>query len=147
MKSITEFTPFLLQKVLTTKTQLLADGKTEEEVSASIGETFKIEGDRLKYALAASDLVKDKSDVRRILVVSFAEGEATPAQYQKIDENYYLVEALNLTKPMPSSDKGKRGGPRGKGTGGPKSSPWGMSPEEKEAKNNKAVAKAAAAKA
>ncbi len=147
MKSITEFTPFLLQKVLTAKTQLLADGKTAEEAMASVGETFKIEGDRLKHAMAASDLVKDKNDVRRILVVSFAEGETAPSQYQKIEESYYLVEALNLAKPMPSTDKGNKRGGGKRQSGGPKSSPWGMSPEEKEAKNNKATAKAAAAKA
>jgi len=71
--------------------------------------------------------------VRRVMVVSFAEGETAPAKYQKIDDNYYLVETLELSRPV-ADNKGDRRGPR-KGKGGPKSSPWGLSPEEKAAKN------------
>lgn len=136
MRSITEFAPILLQKVLSAKNTLTTEGKTPEEVSQSVGESCKLEGDKLKYALAAADLIKDKTGVRRVLVVSFAEGEDAPAKYQKVEENYYLVETLELNKPAATQERSnERRGPKKGGPKTPKSSPWGMSPEEKAAKN------------
>lgn len=151
MKSITEFAQPILRKVLTAKAALLAEGKTAEEFEASIGETLKLEGEKLKYALTAADLVADKKSVRRVIVASFAEGETAPAKYQKIDETYYLVETLDLTPVMATvtpQKGGKPGGPR-KGQGGskgPKSSPWGASPEEIEAKKKASILAAQAKK-
>lgn len=140
MKSISEFQSFTLQKIAAAKSQLLADGKTPEEVSAAIGETFKLEGDKLRYALTATDLIKDKPSVRRVVIVGFAEGEAVGPKYQKVEEDYYLVDMIE-TRPVVHAATDKRGGPRrggGNKPGGPKSSPWGMSPEEKAAKNKPA---------
>ncbi len=150
MKSITEFGQPILQKVLTAKAALVSEGKTAEEIAASMGESFKLEGDKLKFILAAADLVADKKAVRRVLVASIAEGETAPAKYQKIEDNYYLVETLEPMKPAavaaPAGKGGGRGGPRkGGNTSGPKSSPWGASPEEIAAKK-KASAQAALAK-
>lgn len=139
MKSITEFQPSTLQKVLATKNTLTAEGKTAEEISAAIGETFKYEGDKIKYALAAAELAKDKTAIRRVLVASFAEGEKPAANYQQVDDTYYLVEAFSTAKPVAAEKTDTRGGPRrGNKQGGPKGSPWGMSPEEKAAKNKPA---------
>ncbi len=155
MKSITEFSQPTLQKVLNAKAALVSEGKSAEEIATALGETLKLEGDKLKYALAAADLSVDKKSVRRVVVVSFAEGETAPAKYQKIEENYYLVETLEPVKvaaPEAASKDGRggRGGPRkGGGRGdskGPKSSPWGMSPEEIEAKKKSSLAAQAAAK-
>src|SRR3989338_5533215 len=98
MKSISEFQSFTLQKISAAKSQLLTDGKTPEEVSAAIGETFKLEGDKLRYALAAADLIKDKPTVRRVVIVGFAEGETVGSKYQKVDEDYYLVDMIE-TRP------------------------------------------------
>ena len=142
MKSISEFQSFTLQKISTAKAQLLADGKTSEEVSTAIGVTFKLEGDKLRYALAASDLIKDKPPVRRVVIVGFAEGETVGPKFQKVEEDYYLVEMVENRLAAQPAATDKRGGPR-RGTGGnkpsgPKSSPWGMSPEEKAAKNKPA---------
>ena len=137
MKLITEFASPMLQKVLASKSALLAEGKSPEEVSQSIGEAFKLEGDKLKYVLAASDLAKDQSSVRRVLVSTFAEGEAIPAKYHQVEEAYYLVEVLNLSKPSAAASNDRKGPRKGGKGGGPKSSPWGMSPEEKAAKKNK----------
>lgn len=151
MKSITEFAQPILQKVLTAKAALLAEGKTSEEIEASMGETLKLEGEKLKYIIAAADLVADKKLVRRVMVASFAEGETAPAKYQKVDETYYLVETLDLTPaaaPAAPTKGGKPGGPR-KGNGGPKgpkSSPWGASPEEIEAKKKASLLAAQAKK-
>lgn len=136
MKSITEFAQPILKKVSTAKAALTAEGKTPEEISAAIGESFKYEGDKLKYVLAASDLIEGKDSVRRVMVSTFAEGETVPTTYQKVDDTYYLIETLNTTKYVmtPATKPGRgAGGPR-KQSGGPKSSPWGMSPEELAAK-------------
>ena len=140
MKSITEFQPSTLLKVLAAKTALTAEGKTAEEISAAIGETFKYEGDKIKYALAAAELAKDKTSIRRVLVATFAEGEKPAPNYQQVEDIYYMVEAFNA-KPVVMEKADARGPRRGgdKNKSGPKSSPWGMSPEEKAAKNKPAV--------
>ena len=143
MKSITEFAHHTLQKVLAAKTQLLSEGKSPEEIAQSVGESFKLEGDKLKFILAAADLIVDKTAVRRVMVVSFAEGESAPAKYQKIEENHYLVETI---EPVNTASAAPKGGHRGKKRDGPKSTPWGASPEEKAAKNKASAAAQAAAK-
>jgi hypothetical protein len=84
MKSITEFAMPTLTKFSTAKAALTTEGKTPEEISAALGESFKLEGDKLKFIMAASDLAAGKPSVRRVVVVSFAEGEVAPAKYQKI---------------------------------------------------------------
>ncbi len=145
MKSITEFAMPTLQKFSTAKAALTTEGKSAEEISAAMGESFKLEGDKLKYIMAAADLAAGKQSVRRVMVVSFAEGETAPAKYQKVDETHYLVETLEPVKAAaPSAPaKGGRGGggPRkgGDRSSGPKSSPWGASPEEIAAKKKASV--------
>lgn len=152
MKSITEFAQPSLQKVLNAKAVLLTEGKSAEEIATSIGETLKLEGDKLKFILAAADLVAEKTSVRRVLVASFAEGEVAPAKYQKIEDTYYLIETLEPVKVSmaPVAKDAGRGGPRkggGKPSGGPKSSPWGASPEEIALKKKASLAAAQAKKA
>lgn len=146
MKSITEFQPATLQKVLAAKNTLTAEGKTAEEISAAIGETFKYEGDKIKYALAAAELAKDQTSIRRVLVATFGEGEKPAPQYQQVEDTYYKVETFNAA-PVARAEKvdprnARRGGGGGKREGGPKGSPWGMTPEEKAAKNKPAAPKA-----
>jgi len=143
MKAVTEFPSFVLAKAIPTKTALTAEGKTAEEIQASIGETFKLEGDKLKHFVASLDVAaQNPTNLRRILVVSLAEGEAAPAKAVQVEEHYYVPEFLVMSAPKPAATDGK-GGPRrgGKpgGKGAPKSSPWGMSPEEKAAKNKPKV--------
>ncbi len=143
MKSITEFQPSTLQKILTQKNALAAEGKSAEEISAAIGEAFKYEGDKIKYALAAAELANAKTGIRRILVASFAEGEKPAPNYQLVEDTYYMVETFNA-KPAVIEKADPRNARRGGGQkqGGPKGSPWGMSPEEKAAKNKPAAPKA-----
>ncbi len=146
MKAITEFPSFVLSKGLTAKNALTTAGKTPEEISASIGETFKFEGDKLKHFLAAIDLSANTKDLKRIMVVGLAEGETAPAKAVKVEEHYYIPESLILSAPVKAAPEkggrgGKGGGRGGKGGGGPKGSPWGMSPEEKAAKNKPAAPK------
>ncbi len=153
MKSITEFSQPTLQKFLAAKATLTAEGKNPEEIMTAIGESFKMEGDKLKFIFAAADLVVEQKAFRRVLVASIAEGEAAPAKYTKVEDNYYLVETMDMFKPMTAAAApagkgfGRGGGQRGggKASGAPKSSPWGASPEEIAAKK-KASALAAQAK-
>ena len=140
MKSITEFQPTTLQKILAAKASLTAEGKSAEEISAAIGETFKYEGDKIKYALAAAELAKDQTSIRRVLVATFGEGEKPAPMYQQVEDTYYKVETFSAA-PVAKAEKvdprnaRRGGGGKGAGQGGPKGSPWGMTPEEKAAKN------------
>jgi hypothetical protein len=149
MKSITEFSQPTLQKFLTAKAALAAEGKTPEEMMTSIGESMKLEGDKLKFIFAAADLVAEKKTFRRVLVASVAEGEAAPAKYVKVEDNYYLVETMDMFKPAaPAAAPAKGGNRGGKSSGGaPKSSPWGASPEEIAAKKKQSQLAAQAKKA
>ncbi|MBC7467200.1 MAG: hypothetical protein H7256_14515 [Bdellovibrio sp.] len=156
MKSITEFSNAALQKVSAAKAALVAAGKSAEELAAGLGESLKLEGDKLKFAMAAADLIADKKAVRRVVVVSFAEGEVAPAKYQQVEDTHYLVEVLEPAKaPVAAAAPAGKGGRPGQGGGfkkdnkssAPKSSPWGASPEEIEAKKKASKNAALAAKA
>lgn len=137
MKSVTEFWAATLLRALKTKETLAAEGKTPEEIQTSIGETFKMEGDKLKHFLASLDVAGANQDkLSRVLVVSLNEGESAPPKGVKVEENYYIPEFQAAPRPVNTQkfDRNaaskKSGGP-GKG---PKSSPWGLTPEEKAAK-------------
>lgn len=140
MKSITEFAIFTLNKGLAAKAALAAEGKSAEEIQTSLGETFKLEGDKLKYFVNALDVAgQNQQNLKRVFVISLNEGENAPPKATQVEELHYVPEFLNTVKPVAASDaKGGRGGKGGRGAGrGEKkgSSPWGMSPEEKAAKN------------
>lgn len=151
MKSITEFASFTLANGLKAKNALTEGGKSPEEIQTSLGETFKYEGDKLKHFVSALDVAAANPEkLKRVVVASLAEGEATPAKAIKVEETVYIPEFLIETKMVPQkAEAGKFGRGGGKGgdrkSSGPKSSPWGMSPEEKAAKlKSSAAAKAAA---
>lgn len=135
MKNITEFATHTLTKGASTKAALAAEGKSAEEIQAGLGESFKFEGDKLKHFVAALDVAAQNSqNLRRILVVTLAEGEKVPPRATQVEEHYYIPELVITAAPKPAGDsKGFKG--KGRGKGGPKSSPWGLSPEEKAAKN------------
>lgn len=136
MKAVTEFPNVTLTKGLAAKNALAAEGKSPEEIQQSIGESFKYEAEKLKYFLAAMDVAaQNTTNLRRVLVVGLAENEAAPAKAVKVEEHYYLPEFLVMASAKPAEGKDGKGGRRGgKGKGGPKSSPWGLSPEEEAAK-------------
>jgi hypothetical protein len=148
MKSITEFASFTLNHGLKTRAALSAEGKSPEEIQASLGETFKYEGDKLKHFVNALEIVsKGTENLKRVLVLSFAEGENTPPKVVKVEEHHYLPEfhidpkALQAKKEAGAgkgdrNGRGGRGGNRGGGKN-EKESPWGLSPEQKAAKKAK----------
>ena len=139
MKHVTEFASFILSKAVTAKSSLSAEGKSAEEIQTHLAESFKLEGEKLKHFVAALDIAEQNANnLRRVLVLSLNEGESAPAKAVKVEEHYYVPEFLILSAPVKAAPEkgGRRGGGKGgKRSDGPKGSPWGMSPEEKAAKN------------
>lgn len=122
MKSITEFPNHLLTRGIEAKTALVAQGKTPEEIQASLGETFKLEGDRLKHFFNSLDVADQNQGLRRIVVVTLAEGEKAPPKAVLVDGHHYVPDFIVLAQPQqPGRDdrggKGRqsRGGGRGGG--------------------------------
>lgn len=148
MKSVTEFASFTLKAGLTTKAALATEGKNPEEIQAGVGEKFKFEGDKLKHFMHALDVAEKNADsLKRVLVVTFAEGEKPSAKAVQVEEHHYVPEfhtEQKISHEKKSDGKGGRGG-KGRGGGrGEKESPWGLSPEQKAAKNGKGAAAKAA---
>lgn len=147
MKSVTEFWSINLTKGLKAKADLVAGGKTPEEIQTALGESFKMEGDKLKHFINAMEVASQNPEkLARVLVVALNEGESAPAKAVKIEESHYIPEFQSDPRPVVTAKKaeGPRGGGgkgKGKGGGGPKSSPWGITPEEKAAKKAGAAAK------
>ena len=147
MKSVTEFWSAVLVRGINAKTALAAESKTPEEIQQNIGETFKLEGDKLKYFMGAMDVAsKNMEKLSRVLVVSYAEGESANPKATKIEEMYYIPEFQKDPKAIVTQKSDSKGGGQGKGKprsgGGPKESPWGLSPEQKAAKKGGGANKA-----
>jgi hypothetical protein len=153
MKSVTEFLNHKLNEGIQAKTALASEGKSAEEISAALGEKFKLEGDKLKYFVNAVEIAGAATEkLFRVKVVRLNEGQNPPPRGTVIEDVCYIAEPqtnlADLKKPEPKAETkdarggrsggggrgGKPGGPGGKGGGKPKASPWGISPEEKEAK-------------
>lgn len=144
MKSVTEFANLKLAEGMKAKAALAAEGKSPEEIETAMGEQFKFEGDKLKYFVNAIDVAgKSSEKLYRVQIVKLNEGQNPPPGGTVIDDFCYIAQAMpNSAKKAapaaaPANGKGGRSGGRpggGKGGGKPKESPWGYSPEEKEAK-------------
>ncbi len=150
MKAVSEFPAHTLIKGLAAKAALVNEGKSEEEIVTSLGETFKFKDNRLKYFVAAMGVAEPNTEnLYRVRLFTYGEGETVPEKAVQIDEVYYIAEFFSgatgpkpvTGKPDPKARGGKKDRPQG-----PKSSPWGLSPEEIAAKKE-ASARAAAAKA
>jgi hypothetical protein len=141
MKAVTEFPGFILANALIKMKSLTTEGKSPEEVQASLGEAFKFEGEKLSHFVKVLGVVgENTNNVRRVVVMTLNEGEAAPARSTKIDDFYYVVDIPVLTgsKPGQKPEPKGRGGKGGKNQDrGAKESPWGLSPEEKAAKKAK----------
>lgn len=149
MKAVTEFASFTLNAALKTRAALAAEGKTPEEIQASLGTTYKLESEKLGYFMMALDVAEaNNAELKRVLVVRLAEGERAPAKAVQTEDIAIYPEALiqNRSTQPPKRDekRGGRGGGKGGGRGEAKSSPWGLSPEEKAAKQAKSQASQAA---
>ena len=143
MKLVTEFPIFTLNKAMAAKAALATSGKTPEEIEASLAETFKLEGDKLKFFVNALNVAGDNAtDLKRVFVATLAEGEKVPAKAVKVEDHHYIPEFITVAKPAAPAAKDGKGGRGGRGGGGNRGekkggSPWGMSPEEIAAKKGK----------
>lgn len=145
MKSVTEFWAINLNKGLKAKADLVAAGKTPEEIQTEIGTSFKMEGDKLKHFINAMEVASQNPEkLGRVLVVALNEGETAPPKAVKIEETHYIPEFQAEPRPVNTAKAVRGGGGKrdGKGKGGPKTSPWGLTPEEKAAKGGKKPAAA-----
>jgi hypothetical protein len=154
MKAVTEFPNFTLSQALKSKTAMAAEGKTPEEIQQSLGETYKLEGEKLTHFVNSLEVAGQHTDgLKRVLVMTLSEGENVPAKAAKVEEHYYVPEfyaPMNAQQPKKSDGKGGRQNNRGGGGGRgrseqPKGSPWGLTPEEKAAKSGKGAGKPAKA--
>lgn len=152
MKSVTEFANVSLKSGLQAKQAFAAEGKSPEEVHTSLGEKFKMEGDKLKHFVNAIEVaIAHPENLKRIIVMALGEGENAPAKAVKVEEHHYVPDFhVDPKRAAPAKDDGKggRGGKFGGkgGKGGPKESPWGLSEEQKKEKKLAQAAGAAAKK-
>ena len=124
MKTLTEFSSFSLKTAVQTADQLATSGKTPEEMPAALGEALKLEGDKLNWMVAAIDVARSRGQgLKRILVMSLAEGEAAPAGAEAKEGFVLLPEffpgpaAAQKKHADREEGRGGRGG-RGGGKGG-----------------------------
>jgi hypothetical protein len=115
MKTLTEFAVPTLKNAFQKKQELTAAGKTAEELPAAMGESLKLEGDKLTYLLAALDVVGEKTnDLKRVIVSALNEGEKAPSGAKLIGEKYFTVEYYpSLHKGGPRKPEEGRGDKRG----------------------------------
>ena len=142
LKAVTEFPAYTLTKALAAQAALVAEGKNPDEIKETLAASYKLEGEKLGYFMHALEVATNHTEnLKRILVVKLNEGETAPAKAVQKEEVHLIPEFLILAGAVsmkPADGKGaRRGGGRGNKNQGPKGSPWGLSPEEKAAKNKK----------
>ena len=152
MKAVTEFANFTLSKALETHKQLAAEGKSPEDIQTSLGETYKLEGEKLGFFVKALEVAGAKPEnLKRVIIMRLNEGEAAPAKSTQVEDIAYVpeyhVDPKARAAAMKAADDAKKGGRNGRGGGRGndrggggkgKESPWGLSPEEKANKNKPA---------
>jgi len=125
MKTLTEFFGPNLVRALQTRQECLAAGKTAEELPAALGESLKVEGEKLQRLCVALELIEKKHDrLKRVIVLQPAEGQKAPSGAVERDGLVYVIEFFAAPagsapekKADPRDDK-RRGGKRGDRRGG-----------------------------
>jgi hypothetical protein len=134
MKTLTEFATVTLKAATKTKNELIASGKTAEELPAALGEALKLEGDKLTYLMGALEVMGEKTnDLKRVVVQALNEGEKAPHQGKLIGDKYYTAEfyvSMRAQAPQEPSRDDKRGGKRGGKPGDKRGGPGGGRPGE-----------------
>jgi hypothetical protein len=114
MKTLTEFAVVTLKNAAKTKQELTTAGKTAEELPAAMGEALKVEGDKLNYLMNAIEVVSDKlEDLKRVVVFTLGENEKAPHGAVQKGEQHYSTEYYPPLHPPKS--KGPQGGDKGRG--------------------------------
>lgn len=118
MKTLTEFDGFSLRNAMTKKQELLASGKTPEELPQAMGEALKVEGDRLSFLLAALAVIEGRSDnLKRVVVYSVDEGKAAPKGTVEKDGKHFLAEYFFVPQAKKEQRRDGRRPRDGKGRG------------------------------
>lgn len=125
MKTLTEFASVHLTRGLALMNEWTTAGKTAEEQQAGLTETFKFEGDKLKHFTQALNTIKEKSaQIKRVVVLTLAEGEKAPQGASELEGHAYLAEYFpapfnpNAKKADDRNARGGRDGKRGGKRGG-----------------------------
>lgn len=129
MKTLTEFSGFVLKDALTKKTALLAEGKTEDEAQGAINEQLKLDEAKAAFYRNVVDMTSSRIDrVKRVVVaLKASETEKVPESYIEREGHFYLVEYFpggSSHRDAPSGrerGRGDRGRSErgGRGRGGP----------------------------
>jgi hypothetical protein len=120
MKTITEFSGFVLKDAITKKAAFLAEGKSEEEAQGSINELLKLDEAKAPFYKNVVDMTNSRVDrVKRVVVATKAtETEKVPESYVEREGNFYLVEFYpdpNARSAPRYDERDDRGGGRGRG--------------------------------
>ena len=127
MKTITEFSGFVLKDAMAKKASLLAEGKSEEDAQTAINEQLKLDEAKGVLYKNVVDMTSSRADrVKRVVVaVKATETEKVPEAYMEREGHFYLIEYYpdaNSRAPSRSSqfgdDRNSRGGPGRGGSGG-----------------------------
>jgi hypothetical protein len=126
MRTLTEFAAPTLKNAARLRQELVTAGKTPEELPAALGEALKIEGDKLTLIIQALEVVGEKvEDLKRVVVGTLAEGEKAPSGATDKDGKQFVIEyyppvAAKGGKPGREDRRGGRGerGDRKKGRRG-----------------------------
>lgn len=130
MKTLTEFSGFVLKDAMTKKASLLTEGKTEEEAHAAVLEQLKLDEAKAGLYKNVVDMTSSRMDrVKRVVVaLKSSETEKVPESYTEREGHFYLIEyfpsADQKGRSARSDEDDFRGGRRGgrrddrKGRGG-----------------------------
>lgn len=102
MKTLTEFPGMNLKNAAKVRNDLITGGKTPDDLTQALGETLKLEGDKLTFLINALEVAGPKlQDLKRVVVFAPNEGEKSiPGGIQK-GQHIYLAEYYPSLNPNP----------------------------------------------
>lgn len=116
MKTLTEFSSSVIKAAIKAKQDLVTAGKTIEEIPAALGESLKLEGEKLTFVIGAIELVERKlEDLKRVVVMKLNEGEKAPGGVVQKGEHCFSAEYYPPLNP-PKAAHGKDHRHDGKGS-------------------------------
>lgn len=94
MKTLTEFSGFVLKEAMAKKAALLTEGKTEEEAQAAINEQLKLDEAKVGFYKNVVDMTSSRVDrVKRVVVaLKASETEKVPEAFTEREGHFYLIE-------------------------------------------------------
>ena len=122
MKTITEFSGFVLKDAIAKKAALLTEGKDELEAQTAINELLKLDEAKGTFYKNVVDMTSSRVDrVKRVVVaVKANETEKVPEAYFEREGHFYLIEFFPdpHARPASNSNSNYRDDRNGGGKGG-----------------------------